>query len=170
MLRSNLSRTIPEELEGKGESDGAEHVFLIKKPYFDAIKDGRKTWEGRLHDMKARKIKVGDFLVFNKRLHKRVAEKKTFSSFEEMINEIGVSALLPGCTSVEEGIENYRTFPNYRATEERYGAVAFRLETVSDMPTPMLKTRAGSKDVAGQPAAKKPRVASDEDSDDAPLM
>jgi len=180
MFRSSVSRTEPEELKEGAGHVGMEHLYLVQKTYLDALKNGSKTWEGRIHDMKAKHIKVGDFIRFNKRLRTEVVERRTYKTFEEMLKDIGIEQLLPGCESMETAVETYRNFPRYREDEATYGCIAFRIKEskLVDLPPAAAKARAGpqktsiSTSTVTEPPAKKARVeeAAESSDSDAPLM
>lgn len=101
----------------------------LQSYWFQQIKDGHKMYEGRVYDSKRRKIQINDYIVFtnednDEKIIKKVKELHIFSSFEEMLNHISLSLILPGILSVEEGISIYHNIPLYKENALIYGVVA----------------------------------------------
>jgi len=97
---------------GSGEQ---EHKFTVKDPYFEQIKDGKKTVEGRLKKGRFEHINKGDTIYWINRDTKeevktKVTEHKTYDSISDMIKEVGHKKLLPGTKSNEEAQEKYSSF------------------------------------------------------------
>ena len=108
-------------------------IINVKKKYFQSILNESKTVEGRINKGKFQKINKGDLVSFcsgDNRLSARIVEKKIYKSFENMINQEGISSLLPDVSSVEQGIEIYNSFPGYQEEVKKYGCVAFRLQVI----------------------------------------
>lgn len=103
----------------------------IQQKYFDYIKSGLKTVEGRIASSSLKAVNPGDIIIFecsNELLSCRVVQKYTYESFEKMLKERGLQNCLPAVTDLAVGIEIYRSFPNYRELEPKYGVIAFTLE------------------------------------------
>lgn len=47
------------------------HYMSVKQPYFNQLKDGKKTIELRCFDEKRQKIKMGDYIVFTNSENKK---------------------------------------------------------------------------------------------------
>ena len=47
------------------------HYMSVKQPYFNQLKDGKKTIELRCFDEKRQKIKMGDYIVFTDSANKK---------------------------------------------------------------------------------------------------
>lgn len=58
----------------------------------------------------------------------RVTQKHVYKSFREMLEEIGIEKCLPTAIDIADGVEIYRSFPNYIKLEKNHGVVAFTLE------------------------------------------
>ena len=43
--------------------------------------------------------------------------------------DIGLKKLLPRIVTLEEGVNVYRSFPNYRKFEQKRGAIAFKIRS-----------------------------------------
>jgi len=94
--------------------------------YFDAIKNGAKTIEGRLTKPKYTRIKPGDILILNNALHVRVSKIRRYPSFTKMLVSEGVQHTTPNAHSLEEGTHAYRQL--YSEKEElKYGVIAMHI-------------------------------------------
>ncbi len=110
-----------------------EHEVLIQKKYFDLIKSGKKTVEGRINDVPYKKISLGDVILFKDETNQsllrcRVLERHYYSSFREMLIEETLAKCLPDVGSVSEGERIYRSFPQYAEREKLCGAIAFLIQ------------------------------------------
>lgn len=107
--------------------------FTVQKKYFDLIREGKKTVEGRVNQRKYQKIHVGDLVAFNSSeltdpsVLCVVKEKKIYLTFKEMLLTEGVENCLPGTLSLDEAISIYHAFPGYEEKSRHHGVVAFRL-------------------------------------------
>ncbi|MBQ7847802.1 MAG: ASCH domain-containing protein [Clostridia bacterium] len=78
---------------------GIVHEMRLKSPFFEAVRDGRKTVEMRLWDEKRRKIKAGDRIVFSHQekpspsFGVRVQEVSVYPSFLELAKAFEPAAL-----------------------------------------------------------------------------
>jgi len=119
----------------------ATHKGHLKNTYYEAIKKGLKIYEVRVNDDKRKKIKEGDEWIFENdekpeqpKLITKIAEVKTYKTFEEAIKETGVSKLLPEITSDDVGIEIYESFEHdegtYKKGAEKFGVVRFKLDVI----------------------------------------
>ena len=106
-------------------------MMHVSDPWFDLIRSGAKTVEGRLNRGQAATIKPGDSIIFNDlgntcSFEKTVREVVTYKTLEDYFAGEGLSATLPGIESVPEGIAVYRRF--FRAdTEAAHGVLAIRI-------------------------------------------
>lgn len=108
-----------------------EPKLHIQKKYFDYIKSGLKTVEGRIASKSLKAVNAGDTILFecsDLLVSCRVIQKYIYRSFEEMLNDQGLQNCLPSVTDVAVGIEIYRSFPNYRELETKNGVIAFKIE------------------------------------------
>lgn len=115
-------------------SGGSEHKFTVKDPYFEQIKDGKKTVEGRLKKGRFEHIDKGDTIYWVNRDTKeevktKVTEHKTYDNISDMIKEVGHKKLLPGTKSNEEAQEKYNTFYGEEKQKENKAiAIHFKKE------------------------------------------
>ena len=108
----------------------------IQYSYFDMIKKGEKTWEGRLGNLDIQNIQVGQTIVFESQNEQQITHSLTseviaiekYSSFEEMLSNQRLHCFLPNCPSIERGVEIYHQFPRYKEMENSWGAIAFHLK------------------------------------------
>ena len=118
----------------------------IKKPFFQMIKEGTKTAEGRLGYPGMRKIKTGSTILLltgdkdrwerNRKgfpkenmLLLKVAAVRTYKNFEEALRIEKVEKLLPGYTP-ENALSFYnQIFPWDKV--KQYGVIIFELQTIN---------------------------------------
>eukprot|EP00897_Mesotaenium_endlicherianum_P003379 jgi/Mesen1/3069/ME000180S02296 len=82
---------------------------------------GEKTIEGRCNVGAYCRLQPGDLLLVNSSLHLLVQRVHPYASFGDMLVAEGVASVLPGVTSVEEGVAVYRRF--YSEEKEACGGV-----------------------------------------------
>ena len=133
------------------------HELSVQKQYFNKIRDGSKTVEGRAGKVDAKnnilenykkgetRFKVGDKLRFTISGDTNNSGKETVDhsvtckitkvvfhdTFKDMLSGAGLEKCLPGVNSVEEGVEIYRSFSGYRQRELEFGVVGIHLEVLS---------------------------------------
>ncbi|KAK4406262.1 hypothetical protein Sango_0632700 [Sesamum angolense] len=93
----------------------------VQEPFLSQLSDGLKTIEGRCAVGKFKRFQSGHFLLFNKCLMAQVQAVQQYASFHEMLEAEGLSKVLPGVTSIEEGVQFYRSF--YSEEKERSNGV-----------------------------------------------
>ena len=109
--------------------------FKIDEKYFDYIKNGKKTVEGRILKDRYKNVNTGNVIEFinsgneKERVFCKVTNIEMFDNFTQMINKVGVEKLLPNISSEEEGINIYNSFGNYKkeVEEKKFKVVAFFL-------------------------------------------
>ena len=109
------------------------YIMKLKEQYFNYIKFGTKTYEIRLNDEKRQKIKIGDYIEFQKEPLKeekiiyKVDDLLYFKNFEELINKIDITLLASSKETKEELLKTLNSF--YNAEEQKkYGVVAIKLD------------------------------------------
>ena len=133
------------------------HELSVQRQYFNKIRDGSKTVEGRAGKIEAKnnilenyakgetRFKVGDKLRFTISGDTNRSEKNTVDqsvtcritkvvfhdTFKDMLAGDGLEKCLPGVSSVEEGVQIYRSFSGYRQRELEFGVVGIHLEVLS---------------------------------------
>ena len=108
------------------------HVMKLKEQYFDCIKNGKKEYEIRLNDEKRRKIKIGDFIEFQKepylddKIIVMVEDLIYYKNFNELLNNINIKFLAPSFVSKEMlSLDLERFYPIEK--QKKYGVVAIKL-------------------------------------------
>jgi len=109
-------------------------VFEIHKdgPWFSLIGSREKSIEGRLKKGKYSRIKPGDYLLVYSPgekdcLKANVLAVRYYDSFRDMLEEEGLTKVLPGVRNIETGVETYRKI--YPQEDERnFGVVAIEIE------------------------------------------
>ena len=105
----------------------ATHFMNLDPIYYEEIKNNKKIYEIRLNDDKRQKIKVGDLIVFNNTISKKVISKDIFDDFKGALSTYPLAEILPGINSIEEAIEIYHNISKYKENEDKYGVVVFKL-------------------------------------------
>lgn len=98
----------------------------VQEPYFTDIKNGSKTFEGRLAKEKYRNLKLGDTIVFTngeEKISKEVSSIHLFNSFADGGRILGVDCIVPGASSVSELTSIYRKF--YSEEKEKEFGVSY---------------------------------------------
>lgn len=109
------------------------HLLNVKPLYFEDIRLGSKTVEGRIADEKYRSVMIGDtlvFLTFGESLSMCVEEVRLFCSFESMLRYFGVSSCLPRASGLIEGINLYHAFGNYKDRALECGVIGIRFSSL----------------------------------------
>lgn len=104
--------------------------------YFQYIKQGRKTVEGRAPDSSGKvdytEMKRGDLLVLTntdtgEQLTVIIEQSIHYDSVEEMLQAEGLDDCLPGTETIEEGVEKYYAIPGYKERIQQGGVFAIRI-------------------------------------------
>lgn len=108
--------------------------LLVQQHYFDAIKSGQKTVEGRLNKPRYNDLVIGMQLQFEG-LEKEVVTCvimgiNRYPDFASMLAAEGVEAMLPGVASLQEGVKLYESFPGYKQDVQQVGALAIRIRVI----------------------------------------
>ncbi|KAL3641609.1 hypothetical protein CASFOL_012424 [Castilleja foliolosa] len=105
----------------------------VQEPYFSQLNDGLKTVEGRCGVGDYKRIQSGHMLLFNKCLMLQVQDIRHYASFHEMLETESLAQVLPGVSSVDEGVQIYRNF--YSKEKERSnGVVAICVKMPTSQP------------------------------------
>jgi ASC-1-like (ASCH) protein len=115
------------------------HQSKLQSPYYEFVKEGRKTLELRVNDEKRQAMKIGDIWKFEREhdwdnfdeyFYTTITNIRHYKSFKEAIEDVSSSdlnELLPYVNSVEDAIKIYEVFYN-KEKEEKYGVVCFTLK------------------------------------------
>ena len=114
------------------------HTLDLQPTYYAAIANNLKTVEGRLRTPKYASIQPSDRIVFRTNtpdangntpeLERLVAEVRVFATYREMLEACGLHACLPGCVSMDAGVQVYKNIYQDRpAGEAEYGVIGISL-------------------------------------------
>jgi ASC-1-like (ASCH) protein len=107
-------------------------LFLLHQ-YFELIRLGLKTVEGRIDTKKFEVLQPGDKISFTstqtqdtlicivKYIHR-------YNDFESMLIHEGIENMLPGVKDLKEGVAIYESLPEYKEKVKKIGAVAIKIE------------------------------------------
>ena len=115
--------------------DVATHELNLNPIYYDLIKSGEKTLEGRLNDEKRKVFNIGDKIIFYREpervetMNAIILDKYLFDNFDDMANKLNKADLGFATKSKEEMVKVYRTI--YTTEDEnKYGVVIFKIKTI----------------------------------------
>ncbi|MBT7903512.1 hypothetical protein HN587_06640 [Candidatus Woesearchaeota archaeon] len=111
-----------------------EHQMRLESICFDEIAADLKLVELRLLDEKRSKISIGDIIEFKKRpnleesITVRVTNIKTYSSWQELVNDTPLKYFGPRWKSKKDLIESSSGYDSEK--EQKYQNVAFYISRV----------------------------------------
>lgn len=127
------------EAGDRGDGKRTEHVFDPTKKivatmglqdrWLESIKSGKKTVEGRLGLGRSAHLKSGDVIIFNHDAVCKVKSVEKYPTFKDLLEKEGIDKVLPGISSVDEGVKVYREFYD-EPREKEHGAIAIRLSVL----------------------------------------
>lgn len=105
----------------------------IRRQYFNLIRNGRKTVEGRINSHPFNHWEVGqtvEFFCGQDAARCQIVAITAYPSFRAMLEGEGVQACLPNVRSVDAGAEIYRRIPRYEEKAQRHGVLGIKLKRV----------------------------------------
>ncbi len=116
-------------------SGGAEPVIWkvhVSLPWYELIKQGKKTVEGRPNRNTFGQMKIGDQIEFsNKELNEifmaEITNVTHHKTFEEMIRANGIDNVLPGIRNIDEGVQVYMQYYT-KEIEAEFGVVGIHIK------------------------------------------
>lgn len=107
-------------------------VMNLEDRWFNYVASGEKIYECRIFDDTLKNLKISEYIFFNNKAacitkKKLIVGLLYFSSLEEMFVEIPIEKLLPGITSIEEGIRIYKNIPGYELDSIHKGILVIKL-------------------------------------------
>lgn len=102
------------------------HKMSLSQPWFDLVRAGKKTVEGRTYTEKRKLLNVGDTIIFKngeQSFEKKIIDLKIFSTFEKAIKSAKLKNILPGVKTYKEGVKVYTSIPNYKEQAKKYGVL-----------------------------------------------
>ena len=112
------------------------HNMNLDEKWFNKIADNSKKYEARLYDSKRQLVKLNDVIVFacaHKTVKRTVVEIGIFDSWLDALHKTGTEVLLPGISSIEEGLWIYHDIPGYKTGAAQYGVVVFKLASSAEL-------------------------------------
>lgn len=105
----------------------------LNERWFDLVKKGVKTFEGR--SIK-KEFKLGDVIEFTDMEGKEsftteVTSIHIFKNFRKALEMLGLQKTLPGVESIEEGVDIYRKYVSLE-TQERLGVYMLGIELIKE--------------------------------------
>ena len=116
---------------GSADTVWKVHVSL---PWFNLIKEGKKTVEGRPNRKDFAQMKIGDRIeFFNKELNENfmveIINVSHHKTFEEMISSNGIDNVLPGIRNLDEGVQVYMQYYT-KEIEAEFGVVGIHVKLI----------------------------------------
>ena len=111
----------------------------VQEPWFSHIRSRNKVHEGRLNRLAYAGIRCGDVIVIRRdpvqsmhdTLIARVTALNVYKSFRDMLTIIPISKVLPGISSIDEGVDIYNSFYPL-SDQEAHKVLCITLEIVDD--------------------------------------
>lgn len=109
--------------------------FNIQQKYFNQIKQGLKTAEGRINKPKFKDLNIGDSITFSSNnnpeeiITAKITYLKKYSCFKKML-ESELHQLLPDTNSIQEAIKIYESFGTYKEDQYAYGVISIGFKLV----------------------------------------
>ena len=113
-----------------------EYKISIKQPWFDFIKSGKKTVEGRLNKGLFNRVQQGDNIIWQHNGNEckvRIMYRNVYKSFKDMLENEKLKNVLPNISNIEDGIKIYHQYyPEIKDKERKFGVVAIGMELQND--------------------------------------
>ena len=104
-------------------------TLKLNSPWFEFVRDGMKIYEGRRKTPIIEKINVSDIVTIYHytqpqipSFQVQIVNKLYFRTFETALKVLPLNQVLPGISSIEEGIKVYHQYVS-QATQEKDGIV-----------------------------------------------
>ncbi|GEM_PF-2879689 len=112
-------------------------ISALSDPYYDYVRDGKKTWEIRLKKGGWENVTPGDAVLLFRHggrgefIVVEIIERREFKGIAEALESVGVQNAIPQAQSVSEALSEYRRFYS-EEKERKLGVVALRVRTVTE--------------------------------------
>lgn len=107
---------------------------VIKETHVNDIVAGSKTYECRPRTRQFANVQAGDRLSIRKTrfqkgatIYASISEARQYTSFSDMLDDIGFIGALPACKNKAEALNCYLGIGNYAQEAKTHGVVALRL-------------------------------------------
>jgi len=119
-----------------------EFTITIKQPWFNLIKSGKKTVEGRLNSGLFAKLQIGNIITWlhhDMKCKVKIISIKKYDSFRTMLEKEGLDKVLPTIDNIDEGVKLYRQY--YSEEREKVGVLAIEMELYNQSRQKKLKNK-----------------------------
>lgn len=112
-----------------------EHTLGLREEYYNLVKSGEKTIEGRLFDEKRQKYNVGDYICFCKepkreeKIKAVILDKLEYKSFKDLIKGVGVNVLGFKNQTPKQVEQIYKSIYSTE-NEQKYGVVGIKIMVI----------------------------------------
>lgn len=117
-----------------------QYEINVANPWFNLIKDGKKTVEGRLKKPPFSLMKENDIIKVNLSrkegepyidpFYIKVIKTNEYKTFSDMITKKGLENVLPGIKNIDDGVAVYRQFyPEDK--EKQFEVLAITVKVIS---------------------------------------
>ena len=104
----------------------------VNRIWFEFIREGKKTIEGRLNKGKFKDMKIGDIISFVNDANKvkvQIINKTKYNTFKEYLVMEGLKNTLPNIKTIKDGLDVYYSY--YTKNQEReHKIVAIEIKIV----------------------------------------
>lgn len=127
------------QFEDKPLNSPITHNMKLAEKWFNYVKNGKKTIEGRVLDEKRKLLDVGDFIIFTNNDNQKQTVKTEITlleeirkptSFKEAINEDNYKQLIPSANNIQEAVEVYDNISEYKEGAKEHGILLIHLKLV----------------------------------------
>ena len=132
---SKIKAKIDKNIKNNAKNIKNTHELNLKSIYFDLIKSGKKTLEGRLNSPKIQEFKIGDTITFFKEPLKKetinavILDKYIFNNFDQMANSLNKADLGFENQTKEQMIAVYRNIYD-KERETKHGVCILKIKVI----------------------------------------
>jgi len=102
--------------------------------YIRLMISGHKTIEARIALPMFQQWSIGEKIKFFSRRNPeinvivKVTAVNKYKCFQDLLTKENIDSLIPGVSSIEEGVNIYLNIPKYAERESQYGVLAFHVQ------------------------------------------
>ena len=117
--------------------ESMEHFLTLNSPWFEYVRDGIKTYEGRsCKNGKVKKYKIGDIITishhtdFNQKEYQvKILDILFYPDFRFALEILGLEKTLPGTKTIDEGETIYFKYVS-KETQFEYGVCMINVQRI----------------------------------------
>jgi len=101
--------------------------MTLNSPWYELVRDGIKTYEGRCNWKTTKEYKIGDTLEISHHVDKthptycvKIIDILHFKDFEEALQTLGLENTLPTIKTIDDGISIYHQY-HKQSTQDTHG-------------------------------------------------